>query len=73
MSHGYIPPSLIERPSVPIITRCTRGVHVVFSVASMRSSNIARMNKPDFTTEKIGSVHMTVFEIIAHRNVDNWT
>ena len=55
------------------ITRCTRGVRVVFSVARMRSSNSARMNKLDFTTEKIGSVHMTVFEIVAHRNVDNWT
>ena len=30
------------------------------------------MNKFDFTTEKIGSVHMTVFEIVAHCNVDNW-
>ena len=29
------------------------------------------MNKFDFTTEKIGSVQMTVFEIVAHRNVDN--
>ena len=38
----------------------------------MRSSNSARMNKFDFTTEKIGSVHMTVFEIVAHHNVDNW-
>ena len=38
----------------------------------MRSSNSARMNKFDFTTEKISSVHMTVFEIVALRNVDNW-
>ena len=43
-----------------------------FSVTRMRSSNSARMNKFDFTTEKIGSVHMTVFEIAAPRNVDNW-
>ena len=42
-----------------------------FSVARMQSGNSARMNKFDFTTEKIGSVHMTVFEIVAHRNVDN--
>ena len=49
-----------------------RGVRVVFSVTRMRSSNSARMNKFDFTTEKIGSVHMTVFEIVAHHNVDNW-
>ena len=42
-----------------------------FSVTRMRSSNSARMNKFDFTTEKIGSVHMTVFEIVASRNVDN--
>ena len=30
------------------------------------------MNKFYFTTEKIGSVHMKVFEIVALRNVDNW-
>ena len=41
-----------------------------FSVARMRSSNSARMNKLDFTTEKTGSVRMTVFEIVAYRNVD---
>ena len=34
-------------------TRCTRGVRVFFSVTRMRSSNIARINKSDFTTEKI--------------------
>ena len=34
-------------------TRCTRGVRVVFSRARMRSSNSARMNKSNFTTEKI--------------------
>ena len=54
------------------LTKCTRGVRVVFSVTRMQSSNSARMNKFDFTTEKIGSVHMTVFEIVAHHNVDNW-
>ena len=43
-----------------------------FFVTRMRSSNSARMNKIDYTNEKIGSVHMTVFEIVAHRNVDNW-
>ena len=56
-----------------VVTRCTRGVRIFFSVARMRSSNSARMNKLDFSTEKIGSVHMTVFEINAHGNVDNWT
>ena len=30
------------------------------------------MNKFDFTTEKIGSVHMTVLEIVAPRNVDKY-
>ena len=39
----------------------------------MRSSSSARMNKLDITTEKVGSVHITVFEIVAHRNVDNLT
>ena len=43
-----------------------------FFVTRMRSSNSARMNKFDITTEKIGSVHMTMFEIVAHRNADNW-
>ena len=37
----------------PYVTRCTRGVHVVFSVTRMRSSNSARINKFDFRTEKI--------------------
>ena len=32
------------------LTRCTRGVRVVFSVTRMRSSNIARMNKSDLIT-----------------------
>ena len=36
-----------------IKTRCTRGVRVVFSVTRMRSNNSARINKSDFTTEKI--------------------
>ena len=53
-------------------TRCTRGIRVVFSVTRMQSSNSARMNKFVFTTEKIGIVHMTVFEIVAHSNADNW-
>ena len=43
-----------------------------FSRARMRSSNSARQNNSDFTTEKIVySVHMTVFEIVVHCNVDN--
>ena len=55
-----------------ILTRCTRGVRVVFSVTRMRSSNSARINKFDFRTEKSCSVHMTVFEIVAGHNVVNW-
>ena len=54
------------------VTRCTRGVRVVFSVTRMRSSNSARINKFDFRTEKSCSVHMTVFEIVAGHNVVNW-
>ena len=57
---------------ITALTRSTRGVRVVFSVTRMRSSNNARMNKFDFTTEEIGSVLMTVFKIVAPRNVDNW-
>ena len=55
-----------------LITRCTRGVRVVFSVTRMRSSNSARINKLDFRTEKSCSVHMAVFEIVAGHNVVNW-
>ena len=44
----------------------------IFSATRMRSSNSARMNKFDFTIEIIASVHMTVFETVAPRNVDNW-
>ena len=54
------------------ITRCTRGVRVVFSVTRMRSSSSARINKFDFRTKKSCSVHMTVFEIVAGHNVVNW-
>ena len=55
-----------------MVTRCTRGVRVVFFRNKNATCNSARMNKFDFTTEKIGSVHKTVFEIVAPRNVDNW-
>ena len=55
------------------LKRCTRGVRVVFSSARIRSNNSARTNKSNFTTEKSCSVHTTVFEIVVHRNVDNWT
>ena len=57
---------------ISYLTRCTRGVRVVFSVTRMRSSNSARINKFDFRTEKSCSVHMTVFEIVAGHNVVNW-
>ena len=57
---------------ITLKTKCTRGVRIVFSVIRMRSSNSACMNKFDFTTEKICSVHMIVIESVAHRNVDNW-
>ena len=36
-----------------VLTRCTRSVRVVFFVTRMRSNNSARINKSDFTTEKI--------------------
>ena len=66
----------VFKPTISIIithlTRCTRGVRVVFSVTRMRSSNSARINKFDFRTEKSCSVHMTVFEIVAGHNVVNW-
>ena len=49
-----------------------QGVRVVFFVTRMLSSNSARINKSDFTTEKSCSVHMTVFETVARHNVVNW-
>ena len=56
-----------------LLTRCTRGVRVVFSVTGMRSSSSARINKFVFRTlKKSCSVHMTVFEIVARHNVVNW-
>ena len=65
---NYINLQFAIRISNKMYVRHTRSF---FSVTRMRSSNSARMNKFDFTTEKIGSVHMTVFEIVAPRNVDN--
>ena len=38
---------------ITIKTGCTRSFRVVFSVTIMRCSNSARINKSDFTTEKI--------------------
>ena len=51
-------------------TRRTRS----FFRARVQSSNNARISKSYFTTEKIVNTceHMTVFEIVVHRNVDNW-
>ena len=83
LSFSYAAPFLWNRLGMSIrmlafdhfkrrITRCTRGVRVVFSVTRMRSSNSARINKFDFRTEKSCSVHMTVFEIVAGHNVVNW-
>ena len=31
------------------------------------------MNKSSFINVKSYKVHMRVFEIVGHRNVDNWT
>ena len=60
------------RNRIASITRCTRDVRVVFSSARMQSSNSARIDKSNFTTETSCSVHMAVFEIVVHRNVYNW-
>ena len=45
----------------------------IFPRAKMQSSNSACMTISSFVTEKKCEVHMRVFEIVAHRNVDNWT
>ena len=46
----------LQLPTI-ILTRCTRGVRVVFSRARMRSSNSAPMNKSNFFTRKIVFTH----------------
>ena len=50
---GEVVSIMFNSISNPIQARCTRGVRVVFSVTRMRSSNSVRINKSDFTTEKI--------------------
>ena len=45
---------LIHQNNNMAIKRYTQAVHVVFSRAIMQSSISARINKPSFTTEKIG-------------------
>ena len=52
--YGFRPGHSTELAALKLVnTRCTRGVRVVFSVTRMRSNNSARINKSDFTTEKI--------------------
>ena len=48
-------------------------LRVFFSRASLLSCNSARMNKSTLPLRKSCSLHMTVFEIVVHCNVDNWT
>ena len=48
--------------------RCTC---ILFYSKNVIYSNSACMTKSSFVTEK--NVHIRVFEIVAHRNVDNWT
>ena len=43
-----------------------------FVTARMQFSNSVRMKKITLLLRKSCSVHMTVFEIVAHCNVDNW-
>ena len=45
----------------------------IFPRARMYSSNSACMTKSSIVTEIKCKVHMRAFEIVAHRNVDNWT
>ena len=57
--------------AMKMITRCTQCVSVVFSeqecdlVVMLVWINVRLLTK-------LYSVHMTVFEIVVHRNVDNW-
>ena len=54
-----------------IKTRCTQGVRVFFFPE--QECNLVTVTKSSLVTEKMCKVHMSVFEIVAHRNVDNWT
>ena len=73
LTHGYMPDAFMKTSIIPILKKKNGDTsankmyakrRVVFSVTRMRSSNSACMNKFDVTTEKIGSVHMTVFELL---------
>ena len=48
---------------VPVLVK--RCVHIMYSCAHMNKSNFRLLRK-------LCSVHMTVFEIVVSRNVDNW-
>ena len=53
-----------------------RRTRIFFREQECLSSNSActSMTKSSFVTEKnVCKVHMRVFEIVVHRNVDNWT
>ena len=52
-----------------ILTRCTRGVRVVFS--EQECDLIVMLVRTNLLT-KLCSIHMTVFEIVVHRNDDTW-
>ena len=49
-----------------IKTRYTRGVRAFFPEQDLVSVTVLQL-------KKLCKVHMRVLEIVAHRNVDNWT
>ena len=66
---GYAPATLYSEYSY--LTRCAQGVRVFFP---SRESNLIKrngMNKFRCFTEKLYSVNVRVFKIVAHSNVDN--
>ena len=54
------------------LTRCTRGVCVVFPEKEFDPVTVLVSINLTLILRKSFSVHMTVFEIVVHHNVDNW-
>ena len=56
-----------------IKTRCTQGVYVFFPEQECNLVTVLVWINLALLLERLCKVHMRVFEIVAHRNVDNWT
>ena len=55
-----------------VLTRCTRGVRVVFPEQECDPVTVLVSINVILLLRNLCSVHMTVFEIVVNHNVDNW-